>query len=320
MQEEQQKDAIFISYAWGGPLQHKEWIRQRIVKPLDWKYRVFWDRDSIGFGESIDKTITRALAQRPINVFCICDSDYLVAAQRVNSGLYRELQMLTQIADLDGVRIIPLIFDSDSAVDLPDPLAGRAYLNVHPLHERGLDLSTVLLGVADGATQAQVNSYIAGRLKANDLRRLADAYFSQQSLEFWGNARTHEVRVHESGQAPRLLLPAQWMWDSDEWGFMLGDENPTYCPSKGRWHWDYFTPSRGMRALGTAVMSAFFPGREDPDDQALLASAGAVLARCVFAMTYKTEAFNLAPAEVINILINDADGYAALEHLVPSAA
>ena len=36
-------------------------------------------------------------------------------------------------------------------------------------------------------------------------------------------------------------------------------------------------------------------------------------------MTYKTAAFNLAPAEVINILINDADGYAALEHLVPSA-
>ncbi|VVQ07680.1 toll/interleukin-1 receptor domain-containing protein [Pseudomonas fluorescens] len=319
MQEEEKKGAIFISYAWGGPLEHKEWLRQRIIKPLGWKYRVFWDRDSIGFGESIDKTIAYALDQRPISVFCICDRDYLVAAQRVNSGLHRELQMLTRIADCDGVRIIPLIFDAGSAADLPEPLAGRAYLNVQPLHEHGLNLSSVLLAVADGATQAQVNTYMAGRLKAHDLRQQAIAYFSQQNMELWGNARTHEVRIYQVGREPRLLLPAQWMWDSDEWGFMLGDDNPTYCPSQGRWHWDYFSPSRGMRALGTATMSVFFSDRETLDDQAMLASAGAVLARSVFAMTYKTEAFNLAPDELINLLINDAEGYAALEHLLPSA-
>ncbi|TKJ71940.1 hypothetical protein PspCFBP13508_14955 [Pseudomonas sp. CFBP13508] len=319
MLEEKKKDAIFISYAWGGPLEHKEWLRQRIIKPLDWKYRVFWDRDSIGFGESIDKTIAQALGQRPVSVFCICDSDYLVAAQRVNSGLYRELQMLTQIADHDGVRIIPVIFDADSAADLPEPLAGRAYLNIHPLLERGLDLSTVLLGVAEGATQAQVNTYMAGRLRANDLRQRAVHYFSRQKMELWGNALTHEVRVCQAGRPPRLLLPAQWMCDSDEWGFMLDDDNPTYCPSKGRWHWDYSSPSRGMRALGTATISAFFPDRKAPDDQVMFATAGAVLARSVFAMTYKTEAFNLAPAELINLMINDAEGYAALEHLLPPA-
>ncbi|ANH98584.1 hypothetical protein A8L59_14565 [Pseudomonas koreensis] len=318
MLKEEEKDAIFISYAWGGSLHQKEWLRQRIIEPLDWKYRVFWDRDSIGFGESIDKVIARALEQRPINVFCICDSDYLVAAQRVNSGLHRELQMLTQIADHVGVRIIPLIFDADSSADLPEPLAGRAYLNVHPLHERGLDLSSLLLGVADGATQAQVNTHIAERLKADDLRQLAKAYFRRQNMELWGSARTHEVRVFQTGQQPRLLLPAQWMWDNNEWGGMLGDDNPTYCPSKGRWHWDYFSPSRGMCALGTATMSAFFPDRESSGDQAMLTSAGAILARSVFAMTYKTEAFNLAPAELINILLNDAEGYAALEHLVSS--
>ncbi|RBJ63651.1 hypothetical protein C3L29_041395 [Pseudomonas sp. MWU12-2534b] len=71
-----------------------------------------------------------------------------------------------------------------------------------------------------------------------------------------------------------------------------------------------------MCALGTATMSAFFPDRESSGDQAMLTSAGAILARSVFAMTYKTESFNLAPAELINILLNDAEGYAALEHLV----
>ncbi|EPE1340944.1 hypothetical protein ACSGVL_001631 [Salmonella enterica] len=51
MKDEEDNLSVFISYAWGGALEKKEWIRQHIVESLKWKYPVFWDRDSIGFGE-----------------------------------------------------------------------------------------------------------------------------------------------------------------------------------------------------------------------------------------------------------------------------
>ncbi|EAA3607696.1 hypothetical protein DOB60_25415 [Salmonella enterica subsp. enterica] len=133
MKDEEDNLSVFISYAWGGALEKKEWIRQHIVESLKWKYPVFWDRDSIGFGESIDACISKALDQRPLMVFCICDTDYLVSAQKVGSGLYRELQLLTKIATLEGVKIIPLIFDTECAQNLPEPLDGRTYLNLEEI-------------------------------------------------------------------------------------------------------------------------------------------------------------------------------------------
>lgn len=69
MKDEEDNLSVFISYAWGGALEKKEWIRQHIVESLKWKYPVFWDRDSIGFGESIDACISKALDQRPLMVF-----------------------------------------------------------------------------------------------------------------------------------------------------------------------------------------------------------------------------------------------------------
>ncbi|UIA84407.1 hypothetical protein LU604_05280 [Erwinia tracheiphila] len=97
---------------------------------------------------------------------------------------------------------------------------------------------------------------------------------------------------------------------------MLSDEAGTFCPAKGRWHWDYATPSRGMRALGTAAMSVFFPGQTTLGDQAAFHHGGIVLAQRFFAMTYKSEPFILNSDDIIGLLINDNVGYEALKFLL----
>lgn len=60
---------IFISYAWGEKLNNKKWIREQMINCLEPEYNLFWDRDNIAFGDSIDLAIQRALASRPLKVF-----------------------------------------------------------------------------------------------------------------------------------------------------------------------------------------------------------------------------------------------------------
>lgn len=304
--------AIFISYAWGGSLEKKEWVRQQIVNSISLKYSVFWDRDTIGFGECIDSCIRKALTHRPIKVFCVCDADYLQSASTVGSGLYRELQILKSIAHEDQVKIIPLIFESNCIRELPPPLAGRAYLDLTELHKRNLFLGNEMFALAEGITQTEMNLWIKKKIASNDLVKMARHHFQKLDIEIYGNARTHEVTL--SPLQP--LLAPQWMWESKEWGYMLSDENATFCPAKGRWHWDYSTPSRGMRALGTVVMSVFFPRQTTPKDQEAFHCAGIVLAQRFFAMVYKHEPFILNSEDIIGILINNDEGYKALDYLL----
>ncbi|EEC0293621.1 TIR domain-containing protein [Salmonella enterica subsp. enterica serovar Texas] len=307
----------FISYAWGDHFEKKEWIRQHIVESLELKYQVFWDRDSIDFGKSIDTCIMGALNQRPLIVFCICDTDYVFSAQNVGSGLHRELQLLAEIATEKDVKIIPLIFDSTCIHNLPTLLAGRTYLLLEELYRRRLYLGDIILALADGITQAEMTIWLKQKIARSDLYKQAESYFQNHQLTIWGNAHTHEVVI----EPKTLLLAPQWMWDSKKWGYMLSDDNSTFCPSKGRWHWDYgFSPSYGMRAFGTAVASAFFPKCTSHADQCELQIVGTILAKKVFSMICKTEPFVFEHKELIQILINDKDGYNALESLLQSVS
>ena len=311
--------SIFISYAWGAGFKKKEWVRQGIVASLDWKHNVFWDRDSIALGASIERTIADALTERPLLVLCLCDKDYLEAAQRVGKGLYEELRMLAQIADEPGVRIIPLILESGCAEDLPAPLTGRLYLNLQPLHNLSLDIGTTILGVAEGMTQAELQREIHDRLAIFHLRQRALNFLKERPLTIWGSGRNHEVTVQSNHEAPYLLTPPLWMTESSSWNYLLDEDVPTFCPAKGRWHWEYIQISTEMRPLGAAVMSAFFPQLVTKRDQKLLNMGGTLLASKFFRMVHVHEAFTFDAADLVNNLINDQEGFSILTQLLDAA-
>lgn len=310
---------IFISYAWGEGFDKKEWVRQSIVASLQWNHNVFWDRDSISLGASIERAIAEALAERPLLVLCLCDQDYLDAAQRVGSGLHDELRMLAEIADEPGVRVVPLILESGCSRRLPAPLTGRLYLNLQPLHELNLNIGGTVLGVAEGMNQAQLQSEINNHLAVFNLRQRAQRFLNRHPLTIWGNGRNHEVKVHSDHEAPYLLKPPQWMKESNSWNYLLEEDVPTFCPAKGRWHWEYIQISTEMRPLGTAIMSIFFPQLTAKKEQKLLNFGGTLVASKFLRMVHIHEAFTFDVNDLVTILISDHEGYSLLNELLDAA-
>ncbi|RFD27020.1 hypothetical protein CER19_19665 [Pseudomonas sp. GL93] len=319
MTEVENRGSIFISYAWGNGLENKEWVRQRIVSSLDWNHDVFWDRDSIAYGESIDGVIAQALTKRPILILCLCDQDYVRAAHQEGSGLYRELQMLTKIADEPGVRIVPLILESGCIDKLPEPLAGRLYLNLQPLHQLNIDIGMALMSAAEGMTPAKVQKGINAQLAAFKLRQRALNFLRKRPVTIWGNGRTHEVMVYREDAAPQLLLAPQWMWESDNWNYMLNDDAPTFCPTKGRWHWELSSSSIDMRPLATALLSVFFEQLAGENEQRFLNQGGIVLANTFFRTVLITEPFTFNAEDIVGFLMRRDEGYEALEMLLNAA-
>ncbi|MFJ5235184.1 toll/interleukin-1 receptor domain-containing protein [Pseudomonas neuropathica] len=319
MTEVENRGHIFISYAWGNGFENKEWVRQRVLTQISWSHEVFWDRDSIALGDSIDGVIAKALSKRPIQILCLCDQDYVNAAQMKGSGLHRELKMLTEIADDLDVRIVPIILDSGCVAKLPEPLIGRLYLNLQPLHELNIDIGTAVMEVAEGRTAAQVQSGVNARLAAFKLRERALKYFQKRPVEVWGNGRNHEVTVYREGQAPCLLLPAPWMWESSNWNYMLNDDSPTFCPTEGRWHWELSSSSIDMRPLATAVLSIFFDQLDSRNVEPWLNQGGIVLANTFFRTVMETEAFSFDAEDVVGFLMRRDEGYKALEKLLNAA-
>lgn len=307
------KESLFISYAWGGPLATKEWLRDQVVSYLElYGFSIFWDRDSILFGQSIDQVIHSALSVRPLSIVCICDADYIEGAKRVNSGLFRELAMIADISGDQNVRILPVILDNGCAAALPSTLIDRMYLDLTRLHGRKLELGTTVGAALRGARQVQVARLIDDQLDNASMWARARAYFGNGRPGFSGNARTHVVRSSNG----KLLLPPAWMHRVVRWSNRINDDVPGFCPSKGIWHWDYWTPSTGMRALGAAVMSAFFPAKTSDEDIGAIEFCGDVLAVRIIAMTKKTEHLQFDWKEVIQSIIA-SDGMRALDRLLP---
>ena len=180
------------------------------------------------------------------------------AAQQEGSGLFRELLTLTKIADEPGVRIVPLILENGCTDSLPAPLTGRLYLNLQPLHELNIDIGMAIMSVAEGVKPAQVQNDINPQPAAFKLRQRALDFLRKRPVTVWGNGLTHEVMVYRQDAAPHPLIPAHLMRDSDQWNYMLNDDGPTFCPTKGRWHWELSSSSIDMRPRATAVLSTFF--------------------------------------------------------------
>lgn len=316
MTQVENRGHIFISYAWGNGFENKEWVRQRVLTQISWNHDVFWDRDSIAYGDSIDGVIAKALSKRPIQVLCLCDQDYIRAAQQKGSGLHRELKMLAEIADEPGVRIVPVLLEAGCTDRLPEPLIGRLYLDLQPLHQLNIDIGTAVMEVAEGRTPAQVQSGVNARLAAFKLRERALKFFQARPVEIWGNGRNHEVTVYREGTLPTLLQPAAWMWESNNWNYMLNDDSPTFCPAKGRWHWELSSSSSEMRPLATAILSEFFDQLDGRKAEPWLNQGGIVLANTFFRTVLEYEPFRFDAEDVIGFLMRRDEGYEALEKLL----
>ncbi|WP_313049171.1 toll/interleukin-1 receptor domain-containing protein [Pseudomonas soli] len=308
--------SIFISYAWGEDWKKKEWVRQDIVEMLTNHHDVFWDRDSIAVGELPERAIGNALAKRPLLVLCLCDKDYLKAAQRIGSGLYDELQMLERIADEPDVRVFPLILEPDCAECLPAPLARRIYLDLQPMRSLGLSLGTTILGLAAGWSQAQLISDISARIHVSQLRKRALGFLSRYPITILGNGLNHEVTVMTAVDPPYLLKPPRWMWESSRWNYVLNEDEPTFCPSKGRWHWECIELSNEIRPLGTAVVATFFPQLTRENDQELLTTAGMLIASRFFRLVRLDEPFTFDAEDLVRCLMSEHLGFNVLEQLL----
>ncbi|MDX8000185.1 hypothetical protein FE394_13490 [Xenorhabdus sp. Reich] len=277
---------------------------------------MFWDRDSIAFGDSIDLTIQKALASRPLKVFCLCDEDYIYSAKKIGSGLHQELQMLSILASDPDVKIIPIVLERSCLAELPVPLVGRVYLDLTEFRERGLFLGNAMQHLAGDTTQSEMLAWINYTIQKDDLDKSAREYFHRTPVRFIGNARTHQVSINFM----QPLLAPQWMWDSPEWSYMLSDENDTYCPTRGRWHWDYFSPGRSMQSLGTGIVAHFFPHDAKEEIQWAIEEAGRILAVSFISMIRQEEAFILDVDEIIMHLMLKDDGCRALYHLLKQCA
>jgi len=311
--QKKEENSLFISYAWGGSIEKKEWLRDKAIGVLSSYFQTFWDRDSIQYGYSIDDVVWRALAARPLTVFCFCDQDYCHAARKEGAGLWRELAMLEKIAQDVEVRIVPLLLDTCCVDLLPPLLIGRSYLDLTQLVSRSVHLANILSLVVLGATQAEVTQYIASELRISDLRDRADAYFSHYPIKICGNARTHRVSLNTG----LPLLPPDWMRVKPEWSNVVADDDDDFSPMNGIWHWDHWSPSLGMRALGTAVCAAFFPGRTTENEVVAIESAGKILAVDEFSKIKRTEPFVFSSHDLTRLLLSSPEGANALACLLP---
>jgi hypothetical protein len=309
-----EKESIFVSYAWGGSLEKKEWLRNQVVASLRHPdYSLFWDRDSIPYGlQTIDEVINQALAARPIVVLCFCDEDYCKAATKIDSGLSKELNSIAQIISQDSVRVVPIILQEECKSILPSLFRGRPYLDLSELHRKKLFLGKAILSLVLGATQTEIISQVEKQIQLEELREKANTHFKFNSLTFHGNARTHEV-LNDNGQP---LFPPIWMQESSNWSYLFSDESTDFNPQKGVWHWDHWTPSRGMCALGTAICTEFFPGNTGDADIAALEQCGKILARKEISMIKKTEPFILDSDRLIQILLSDPEGEVSVARLL----
>lgn len=296
------KEAVFISYAWGGPLAKKEWLRQQIVNPLELdEFSVFWDRDAILYGQEMDDVVAKALSTRPINILCICDEDFVKSAFQEDSGLYRELKLIANIAHMEDVRVIPVILGEKCKDSLPDVFGGKTYLDLTMLHARGLALGAALALAARGAAQAEVTASIALQLRRADLIEKAEKYFKKNPFELYGDAKTHEVWINDR----ELLLPPTWMYQISRWSYRASENTLGFCPEKGIWAWNNGSTSTGIYMLGAATISAFFPDKSSDADIAAIEYCGKIIADKILSSVKETEPIILDGREIVQCLMRE---------------
>jgi|SRR5579863_6946781 len=312
MTDKQEKIPTFISYAWGGPYDKKDWLRSNIITYLEGAgCSVFWDRDSIPIGTPIFSEIESALDKTPLNVICVCDHDYVASAMTKGTGLHAELKMLRRRSKESDVKIIPVIIEESVNQLLPQPLADRLYIDLTSLHKNGITLGPTVASAVLGASQSQIKVEIAARLKAAEIWERARLYFQHQPWEIHGEAGSHRVLCNPGGP----LLPPKWMYDDPSWSYRVLDRQEKYHPAVGIWHWDWWTPGASMCTLGAAICSAFFPHKCDESIGDLI-KGGEIIAQQIVSFVKSTEPLDMNWRNFVQVMLLDAEGLQALDRLL----
>lgn len=310
----EKKETVFISYAWGGPLAKKEWLRQRVINQMEaYGFPIFWDRDAIQYGQRTDDVIASALSARPINILCLCDGDYIKSSAKENSGLNRELKLIANIAHMESVRVIPVILDAKYENSLPSLLDGRLQLNLAVLYARGLELGTTLASTILGATQPEIASGIALQLKRADLSEMAATYIKNNPFTLCGNGITHEVRINN-----QLLRPPAWMYQSSyHWSDRALEDTYMFCPQRGIWNWHGTGgTSTGVLMFGIAIISALFPNHSNSDGISAIENCGKIIAEKILCHYRQKEPIFLDGNEIIKCILGSDNGIRQLEKLI----
>ena len=105
------------------------------------------------------------------------------------------------------------------------------------------------------------------------------------------------------------------MYQVSRWSFRMAENVPGFCPNNGIWHWDHWSTSTGMRALGVAAISAIFPDKSNEKEIAAIEHCGDIIAQRIFAMVKETEAFSVKGKEMIQCIAMERGGLEALAEL-----
>lgn len=303
---------VFISYAWGGPFERKEWLRRDVIRYLDVAdSTVFWDRDSIPLGHPIDDSIRTALSRKPLVIFCICDQDYVQSAKTRGSGVHVELEMISVLGHQTDTQVIPVVVDDAVLASLPAPLAGRTFLNLAPLRESGLPLGPILRSAVCGASQREILGKISRHLREASVWEKAEAHFQQGIHEIIGDAQSHRVRTN-TGQ---LITAPQWMYDDDSWNYRASAKQDGYEPGAGIWAWSLGQQGASIQTLGAAICSAYFPGKLTSNLPAII-KGGNTLAKHVLSAVDRQEPLVTGWREFVAAMLHVDGGLEAIERLL----
>lgn len=289
----QSNPKVFISYAWGGDFRKKEWLKERVLWSL-YNMEVFWDRESVLHGQTADLLIEKALSERPLIVICMVDADYVRASAKSDSGLYRELQLIKRVRDQESVRVVPLILEPGLKNELHEALHGLTYLDVSAIASLHSSMGLVVDALVRGYTQRQVLNFVEHIAAGWELRQRLMSNLSWFDGCYYGCPDTREVRLNHG----QLLVVPDWMKESQEWRNAAREEQQDFNPSLGIWHWDHFSCSVGMRALGVALMDRMFPKAAVQGMAAELKVLGVQLAQNQISMTKRYETLLISASDI----------------------
>jgi hypothetical protein len=304
---------VFISYAWGDSAdQKKTWIHQKIVRPLEGNgLQVFWDHESVLPGRSFAQEISTVLRNGSADILCICDSDFIKAASKRNSGVYRELEILSREADRREIRIIPLLVDSMANPTLPAPLTDRRCINLTTLIQSDIPVGSTLKLALDNATAMVLEKDIADRVRRKDIHDRASLYFGTKSWAVHGNPATRLVSIGNS----KTLLPAKWMYNDVRFKNRVTAKRHNFDPGSGVWYWNYETAVMMFLTLGVAVSSEFFPHKIDENTEDIVV-VGYAIARNIICTVSDFQPLTFDWKECVEVLLLDDRTTNALDRLI----